>query len=398
MLDVLGEATIASRFEAMRSAETPLVGRQEEIELLLRRWAQSKAGEGRIIFLSGEAGVGKSRLTAALRDSLDAEQPYIELHYFCSPNHENGALFPIINLLERAAAFDREDTPATKLNKLEALMAQTSASEADVALLADLLLLPIDRYATIEQNPRRRKEETFEALQRQLTAFARKPVLMTFEDLHWIDPTTLELLDPFIRKIEYLPVLLIATFRPDFVAPWADQSHVTLMTLNRLSRNDSKALVRHLAANTASLRDDLIGEIVERSDGVPLFLEEVTKTILGAGPVSPSGSATPHPSLSVPPTLHASLIARLDRIGPAAKEIAQIGATIGREFSYELTALVAERSESDLKSTLSQLVDAGLILQRGEPPQSSFLFKHGCCRTPLTARCCVARAGTCTHA
>ena len=170
--------------------------------------------------------------------------------------------------------------------------------------------------------------------------------------------------------------MLIATFRPDFMAPWADQPNVTMLTLNRLSRGDSEALVRQLAPKTVSLTSDLIGEIVERGDGVPLFLEEVTKTVVDGGPVRRSGPM-PHPSLSVPPTLHASLMARLDRIGPAAKEIAQIGATIGREFSYELVADVAERPERELKETLGQLVEAGLIFQRGEPPRSSFLFKHG---------------------
>jgi len=360
---VLGENRFKSRFEALRSAETPLVDRHEEIELLLRRWAQAKAGEGRVILFSGEPGIGKSRLTVALRDSLDAE-PYTDLHYFCSPHHQDSALFPIINLLERA--------------KLEALMAETSAARRDVALLADLLLLPTGRYPSVEHNPRRRKEEAFEALQRQLTGLAQaKPVLMIFEDLHWIDPTTQELLDLFIRRIERLPVLLIATFRPGYMAPWADQPHVTMRNLNRLSRGDSEDLVRQLAAKTMSLPSDLVGEIVERGDGVPLFLEEVTKTVVDAGPPRPSGSATSRPRLSVPPTLHASLMARLDRIGPAAKEIAQIGATIGREFSYELTAIVAERPERELKETLGRLVEAGLIFQRGEPPQSSFLFKHG---------------------
>ena len=374
---VLGENRFKSRFEALRSAETPLVDRQEEIELLLRRWAQAKAGEGRVILFSGEPGIGKSRLTVALRDSLNAE-PYTDLQYFCSPHHQDSALFPIINLLERAAGFGREDTPGVKLDKLEALMAETSAAKRDVALLADLLLLPTGRYPNVEHNPRRRKEETFEALQRQLTGLAQtKPVLMTFEDLHWIDPTTQELLDLFIRRIELLPVLLIATFRPGFMAPWADQPHVTMLNLNRLSRGDSEALVRQLAAKTVSLPSDLVGEIVERGDGVPLFLEEVTKTVVDARPVRQSGSATPRPSLSVPPTLHASLMARLDRIGPAAKEIAQIGATIGREFSYELMAIVAERPERELKETLGRLVEAGLIFQRGEPPRSNFLFKHG---------------------
>ncbi len=374
---VLGENRFKSRFEALRSAETPLVDRQEETELLLRRWAQARGGEGRVILFSGEAGIGKSRLTVALRDLLDAER-YAELDFFCSPHHQDSALFPVINLLERAAGFGREDTPAAKLDKLEALMAETSAAERDVALLADLLLLPTGRYGNVEHNPRRRREETFEALQQQLTALARKkPVLMIFEDLHWIDPTTQELLDLFVRRIDRMPVMLIATFRPDFVAAWADQPHVTMLTLNRLNRFDSEALVRQLAAQVKSLPSELIGEIVERGDGVPLFLEEVTKTVVEARPARRADSSTSRPSLSVPPTLHASLMARLDRIGPGAKEIAQIGATIGREFSYELAAKVAERPEVEIKETLGRLVEAGLIFQRGEPPQSSFLFKHG---------------------
>jgi class 3 adenylate cyclase/predicted ATPase len=374
---VLGENRFKSRFEALRSAETPLVGRQEEIDLLLRRWAQAKTGEGRVILFSGEAGIGKSRVMVTLRNLLGAE-PCTDLQYFCSPHHQDSALFPIISLLERAAGFGREDTPAAKLDKLEVLMAQTSAADRDVSLLADLLLLPTGRYPTVELNPRPRKEETFEALQRQLTGLAQqKPMLVTFEDLHWIDPSTQELLDLFIRRIERLPVLLIATFRPEFLAPWVDQPHVTMLTLNRLSRRESETLVQRLAAKTASLPSDLIEEIVERGDGVPLFLEEVTRTVVDAGPVRRSGSAMPRPSLSVPSTLHASLMARLDRIGSAAKEIAQIGATIGREFSYELMAIIAQRPEPELQVTLGRLVEAGIVFQRGAPPRSNFLFKHG---------------------
>ena len=373
---VLGENRFKSRFEALRSSGTPLVDRKEEIEILLRRWAQAKAGEGRVILFSGEAGIGKSRLTVALRSLLD-EEPYTDLHYFCSPHHQDSALFPIINLLERAAGFGREDTPGVRLDKLEALMTETSATKAEIALLADLLLLPTGRYPTVERNPRRRKEEIFEALQSQLTGLARKnPVLMIFEDLHWIDPTTKSCSICSSGAIDRLPVLLIATFRPEFIAPWADQPNVTMLTLNRLSRGDSEALVRQLVAKTVSLPRDLIGEIVERGDGVPLFLEEVTRTVVDAGPVRQSGSMS-RPSRSIPPTLHASLMARLDRIGPAAKEIAQIGAAIGREFSYELVADVAERPERELKETLGRLVEAGLLFQRGEPPRSSFLFKHG---------------------
>ncbi len=377
---VSGENRFRSRFEALRSAETPLVDRQEELELLLRRWAQAKAGEGRVIFLSGEPGIGKSRLTVALRDLLGAE-PYTDLHYFCSPHHQNSALFPIINLLERAARFGREDTPGVKLDKLEALMAETFAATRDIAVLADLLLLPTGRYPDVAHHPRRRKEEVFEALRRQFTGLAKtKPVLMTFEDLHWIDPTTLELLDHFIRGIEHLPVLLIATSRPEFTAPWTDQPYVTVLSLNRLSRANSEALVRQLAAKTVSLPSDLVGEIVERGDGVPLFLEEVTKTVVDAEPLQQSGSGAPRPPLSVPPTLHASLLARLDRIGPIAREIAQIGATIGREFSYELAAIVSGRPEPVLNDTFGRLAEAGLVFQRGEAPRSSFLFKHGLLR------------------
>jgi predicted ATPase/class 3 adenylate cyclase len=371
---VLGENRFKSRFEALRSAETPFVDRQEEIELLLRRWTQAKSGEGRVILFSGEAGIGKSRLILALRDSLSSEH-FIDLHFFCSPHHQNSALFPIINFLERAAGFGREDTPTARLDQLEALMARTSAPEGDIALLADLLLLPTDRYAAVERNPQRRRHQTFEALIRQTAELASKrPILMIFEDIHWIDPTTQELLDTFVQRIEHMPVLLIATFRPDLIPPWADQPHVTMIMLNRLNKFDSEALVRGLTAKTTALPRDLIGEIVERADGVPLFLEEVTKTVVDARPAETPNARW---SLSVPPTLHASLIARLDRIGPAAKEIAQIGAAIGREFSYELTAKVTDRPEPELKQTLDRLVDAGLIFQRGAIPRSNFLFKHG---------------------
>lgn len=377
---VLGENRFRSRFEALRSAATPIVDREEELELLLRRWSQAKGGEGRALFISGEPGIGKSRLTVALRDLL-GEEPYTDLHYFCSPHHQHSALYPIINLLERAAGFGREDSPGVKLEKLKALMAETSASTRDVALIAELLLLPTGGHANVERNPRRWKEEVFEALQRQFISLAQsKPVLMIFEDLHWIDPTTQELLDLFIRRIDRLPVLLVATFRPEFTVPWAGEPHITVLNLNRLSRADSETLVRQLAANTASLPSELIGEIVERGDGVPLFLEEVTKTVVDAEPPQQSGSTAPRPPLSVPPTLHASLIARLDRIGPIAREIAQIGATIGREFSYELTAIVAERPEQVLHDTLDRLVEAGLVFQRGESPRSNFLFKHGLLR------------------
>ena len=374
---VVGEERFTGRFEALRRAETPLIDREEEIELLLRRWAQVKAGKGRIVLLSGEPGIGKSRLTVALRDQLGAER-HTCLRYFCSAHHQDSALFPIIVQLERAAAFGREDTPAEKLDKLEALLASTSLTSQDVARLAELLSLPTGRYPPLDPRPRRKKEETFDALIRQLDGFARQaPVLLIFEDVQWIDPTTRELLDRTVELVEPLPVLLIATFRPEFHPPWPSQSHFTNLTLNRISRREGEALVRQLTAGTM-LSDELVQDIVGRCDGVPLFLEEVAKEALETGRVH-SGSAVAGvtgPALSVPPTLYASLLARLDRLGAAAKEIAQIAAVIGREFFYELLAIVAQRPEPELRVELGRLVEAGLVFQRGEPPSSDFRFKH----------------------
>jgi class 3 adenylate cyclase/predicted ATPase len=381
---VLGESRFKSRFEALRSAETPLVGRGEEIDLLLRRWAQAKTGEGRVILLSAEPGIGKSRLTLAFMDRLGSE-PYTYLRHFCWPHHEDSSFFPITVQLERAAGFGREDSPAEKLDKLETMLAATSPTGEDLALLADLLSLPTERYPMLDLNPRLKREKTFEALLRRLIALAKlKPVVMIVEDLHWVDPSTRRLLDLTIEWIERLPVLLIATFRPEFQPPWTGEPHVTTLTLSRLGRRESEAVVRHLTAGAGELSDGVVEEIVERADGVPLFLEEVTKAVLetGANAVRTREivPTMPGASFSVPPALHASLMARLERLGPGAKEIAQIGATIGREFPYELLAIVAQRPEPELKSELGRLVEAELIFQRGEPPRSDFLFKHALVR------------------
>jgi class 3 adenylate cyclase/tetratricopeptide (TPR) repeat protein len=375
---VLGEARFKSRFEGLRSSDAMLVGRDENIELLLRRWAQVKTGEGRVILISGDPGVGKSRLTMTIVDRLGGE-PYAILRYFCLPHHEGSALFPVINQLERAAGFEPGDTPEAKLDKLEALLAETSLTDGDlVALLADLLLLPTDRYPPLSLTPLRKREKTMEALLRQLVTFAeRRPVLLIFEDLHWMDPTSRELLDLTVERIERLPVLLIATFRPEFQPPWVGQSHVTMVTLGRLNRHESAALVRHLTRGEHTFPEELIDHIVERAEGVPLFLEEVTKAVLETGEnlVEP-GEIVPKGMLSVPLPLYASLMARLERLGPLAREIAQIGATIGREFSFELMSIVAQRPESELKKNLARLVETGLVSQRGEPPRAVFLFKH----------------------
>jgi class 3 adenylate cyclase/predicted ATPase len=367
------------RFEAFHaSGLTDLVGREEELELLLRRWSKAKTGEGQVALLSGEAGIGKSRLTAALLERLAAE-PHTRLRYFCSPQHTDSAFYPIIGQMERAAAITHDDALPTKLDKLDAVLTQTSTSKQDATLFAEMLSLLHDgTYPALDLSPEQRRQKTMEALTAQVEVLSRpNPVLMIFEDAHWIDPTSLEVLGRTVDRIRTLVVLLIVTYRPEFEPPWIGRPQVTALTLNRLGEREIAAMIDGVTGNKplpANMRQD----IIERTDGIPLFVEEMTKSVLEAvdeGAAERAVAATPSPSVAVPASLHASLMARLDRLGPA-KELAQIGATIGREFSHAVLAAVVRKPESELLSALDRLVAAGLVFRQGVPPYAPYLFKH----------------------
>ena len=380
---VLGETVTVSRFEALRGpALTRLVGREEETSLLLRLWSRAIAGEGQVALVSGEAGLGKSRLTVALEERLTTE-PHFRSGYFCSPHHQDSSLFPFVDQLGRAAGFVRDDTPASRIEKLQALAARADLPDEDVAYLLDLLVLPVPEGQSLPNlAPARKKQRILEALNRHLEGLARQqPVVVIFEDAHWIDATSRELLDIIVERVRDLKVLLIVTFRPEFQPPWVGQPRVTMLTLNRLDRRDRISLVAQVAGK--ALPDAVIDQIAERTDGVPLFVEELTKSVLESGLLRAETDRYvidgALPPLAIPTSLYASLLARLDR-QKSARLAAQIGAAIGREFTYGLLRAVWALSEDELQTAVARLVASELVYQRGMPPDAVYSFKHALVR------------------
>jgi DNA-binding winged helix-turn-helix (wHTH) protein/tetratricopeptide (TPR) repeat protein len=375
---VAGENASVSRFEALRSVETELTGREEELELLLRRWSVAKTGEGRVVLVWGEAGVGKSRLATALQDAIKFDQ-HSSVSLFCAPHRAQTALYPVISELERAAQFEPNDSDAIKLTKLEALLG--TVPEDAIVLLADLLSVPTNsRYPVLSLSPQRRKELVFERVINRVTSLAsRRPLLLILEDAHWIDPTSRELFDVLVERIRGVSILVLITYRPEFAPSWMGQSHVSVLTLNRLGPRESALMIGRVAGRK-TLPSEVLNQVAKRTEGMPLFIEEMTKSVLeshlldGDSAFVGAGSGGVQ-TLAVPATLQASLVARLDRIAPV-RAVAQAGAALGREFSYATLKAVLGLDDSELVPLVERLVISGLVHQRGAVPDCVYTFKH----------------------
>jgi predicted ATPase len=390
---VEGAAVTESRFEAAHRGITDLVGRAAESALLHDRLREAWAGAGQIVLLSGEAGIGKSRLAAQLATEV-ANEPHTQLRYQCSPYHRDSVLHPFVVALGRAARLAPGDPPEAPLDKLEAILAPARIAET-APLFASLLSIPTgDRYPPLALSAAQQRRLTLAALLDQLEALARqKPVLMLFEDAHWADATSLEVLDLTVERVRALPVLVLITFRPEYEAPWIGLSHVTSIALDRLLPAEVETLAEHVSGRP--LPPEVTTQIVAKTDGVPLFVEELTKAVLESGLLieEPQGWHLdgPLPPFAIPATLQDSLAARLDRLA-TARGIAQIGAAIGREFSYPLLRAVAGRDEPALRAALAQLEDAELLFRSGAPPDARYTFKHAL----VTKRCSGAGGRSCT--
>jgi predicted ATPase/class 3 adenylate cyclase len=373
-------SAVDSRFEALRATNTPLIGREEETDLLTRRWEQARRGEGCVVLISGEPGIGKSRIAETILERL-SNVSHHRLRYFCSPHHQDNALFPSIVQLERAARFRRDDTNEQRLDKLEAVLAEGGHDlRAAVPLLAALLAISTgDRYPPLDLTPRQRKERTLHIQLAHVEGLARRqPVLMVFEDMQWSDPTTRELLDRLIDQVPKLRVLVIITLRSEFSPPWIGRPNVTLLNLRHLPPNQCAEMILQVTGGKA-LPKEIAAQIIARTDGVPLYIEELTKAVVESGILTEIADryivTGPVAPVAIPTTLHGSLLARLDRLAPT-REVTQIGAALGRQFSYELISAVAAMPQQELDDALARLVRAELIFQHGIPPDAEYTFKH----------------------
>jgi predicted ATPase/class 3 adenylate cyclase len=381
LFQIRGLRAVESRFDATRDelALTPLVGRDEEVDSLMRRWARVKAGEGQAVLICGEPGIGKSRLVRALREQIATDE-HTAVRYQCSPYYVNSALYPIIEQFERAARFTRDDTSEQKLDKMESrLLVGAGEVDESAALFAALLSLPMDRYPPLALSPQKQKERTLVALAHQVQALARqRPVLIVLEDAHWIDPTTQELFDSLIAKVQGIPLLILLTHRPEYRPAWIGEPNVASIMLSRWNRRQGADFVAKLTGGKA-IPAEVLEQILTHTDGVPLFAEELTKSVLESKLMREVADRyvldSPLSALAIPTTLRDSLVARLDRLAPI-RELSQIGACIGREFAYELLSAIAPIQGHALDDALEQLTSSGLVFKRGTPPNATYTFKH----------------------
>ena len=372
---------VTSRFEAAHGERlTPLVGRDLELGLLMDRWARAQEGEGQVVLLCGEPGIGKSRILDALRERLEGEGVKSR-RFQCSPYYVNSAFWPSISNFERALKYGREESPEAKLDKLESLIVgHYQRPLSDVRFIASMLSIPCDeRYGEVSMTPQKFKDETLRALVDLTEATARmRPSVMFYEDAHWADPTSLEVLDLLIDRVREVPLLVVLTYRPEFQNRWAEQGHVSALNLSKLTRTQSRAMIAGVTSGKA-LPDGLLDQILSRTDGVPLFVEELTKSILESDQLKESEDCYEYVGnargITIPSTLRDSLVARLDRYFPG-KQIAQVGAAIGREFGYELVSAVANSPLSEIDEGLDQLTSAGLVFRRGASSKATYTFKH----------------------
>ncbi len=371
---------VRSRLDVDPSKLTPLVGRAQQVGLLIERWEQAQERDGQAVLIAGEAGLGKSRLLQAFRERL-ADTPHSWLECRCTPYTEGSAFHPLIELVEQGLGFKPDDDPETRLRRLEGGIERAGLSVPDVVpLIAALLSLPLpERYPPLRQSPELQRKQTMEALVAWTLALAeQQPLVMLYEDLHWCDPSSVELLGLLLAQIPTAQVLTLLTFRPAFVPPWPARSHLTPLAVNRLSRRQATHMIGGMTRGVP-LPGTVVERIVERADGVPLFVEELTKMVLESDLVAVQGGryelTGPLTDLAIPSTLQDSLMARLDRLD-AGKEVAQLGAALGREFPYELLRSVSLLEEPRLHAGLAQLVDAELLYQRGAPPAATYTFKH----------------------